>query len=245
MNPGMLLVEQQLALPNLKHFMVSNGVYGSTMTSPIHSAIFATMPNAQRSIERVYAFSTLKGCPGFRRHDEGSRLCLCVLEVEPLGRHLSSPPLDGPEVKFRFGRYLERTGGRRSSIHRCSAREPAKRKLPMPQISMIDESVLIQWCRNLCVTQASRRRGSSRSRSAGFIADWSAVDCELNLPMRGDAMAISCRDRPNNADTSLVLMAYADDPSGGAMKNPFAGELIELPGGKAVRGRGISEQKVR
>ena len=23
-----------------------------------------------------------------------------------------SPPLDGPEVKFRFGRYLERTGGR-------------------------------------------------------------------------------------------------------------------------------------
>lgn len=35
-----------------------------------------------------------------------------VLEVEPLGRHLPSPPLDGPEVKFRFGRYLERTGGR-------------------------------------------------------------------------------------------------------------------------------------
>ena len=24
MNPGMLLVERQLALPNLKHFMVSN-----------------------------------------------------------------------------------------------------------------------------------------------------------------------------------------------------------------------------
>jgi len=23
-----------------------------------------------------------------------------------------SPPLDGPELKFRFGRYLERTGGR-------------------------------------------------------------------------------------------------------------------------------------
>jgi hypothetical protein len=35
-----------------------------------------------------------------------------VLHVEPLGRHAQSPPLDGPEVKFRFGRYLERTGGR-------------------------------------------------------------------------------------------------------------------------------------
>ena len=30
MNPGMLLVERQLDLPNLKHFVVSNGVYGST-----------------------------------------------------------------------------------------------------------------------------------------------------------------------------------------------------------------------
>jgi thiamine pyrophosphate-dependent acetolactate synthase large subunit-like protein len=30
MNPGMLLVERQLALPNLKHFMIANRVYGST-----------------------------------------------------------------------------------------------------------------------------------------------------------------------------------------------------------------------
>src|SRR4029077_2279250 len=30
MNPGMLLVERQLALPHLKHFMVSNRCYGST-----------------------------------------------------------------------------------------------------------------------------------------------------------------------------------------------------------------------
>src|SRR5260370_10176926 len=30
MNPGMLIVEHQLALPNLKHFVISNRVYGST-----------------------------------------------------------------------------------------------------------------------------------------------------------------------------------------------------------------------
>ena len=30
MNPGMLMVERQLALPNLKHFVLANGCYGST-----------------------------------------------------------------------------------------------------------------------------------------------------------------------------------------------------------------------
>ena len=34
MNPGMLLVERQLALPNLKHFVVANGHYGSTNDLP-------------------------------------------------------------------------------------------------------------------------------------------------------------------------------------------------------------------
>jgi hypothetical protein len=46
-----------------------------------------------------------------------------VLYVEPLGRHLPSPPLDGPELKFRFGRYLERTLGRPifdQPLHRSS-----------------------------------------------------------------------------------------------------------------------------
>jgi acetylornithine deacetylase/succinyl-diaminopimelate desuccinylase-like protein len=38
-------------------------------------------------------------------------------------------------------------------------------------------------------------------------------------------------------------MAYAMTHPAAAMKNPFAGELIETPAGKAVRGRGISEQK--
>jgi sulfopyruvate decarboxylase subunit beta len=63
-------------------------------------------------IERVYDFATLEGLaqaldeilavPGY---------VFSVLHVEPLGRRIHSPPLDGPEVKFRFGRYLERTGG--------------------------------------------------------------------------------------------------------------------------------------
>lgn len=115
MNPGMLIVERQLALPNLKHFLVSNGVYGSTndLAHPFGTIVdYAGMAKAA-GIERVYEFSTVEGlAQGFDEIMQVSGHVFAVLNVEPLGRHLPSPPLDGPEVKFRFGRYLERTGGR-------------------------------------------------------------------------------------------------------------------------------------
>ena len=115
MNPGMLIVERQLALPNLKHFLVSNGVYGSTNDLRIRSATivdYAGMAKAA-GIERVYEFSTVEGlAQGLDDMVQVPGHAFAVLNVEPLGRHLPSPPLDGPEVKFRFGRYLERTGGR-------------------------------------------------------------------------------------------------------------------------------------
>jgi thiamine pyrophosphate-dependent acetolactate synthase large subunit-like protein len=112
MNPGMLMVERQLALPNLKHFVLANGCYGSTNELPFpQTTDYAAMARAA-GIERVCDFSTLDGLaqaldeilavPGY---------VFGVLHVEPLGRRVHSPPLDGPEVKFRFGRYLERTGG--------------------------------------------------------------------------------------------------------------------------------------
>lgn len=114
MNPGMLFVERQLALPNLKHFVISNSVYGSTndLTLPfVRHADYAGMARAA-GLERVYRFDELQALmasigeivttPGHT---------FTVLDVEPLGRRVHSPPLDGPEVKFRFGRYLERRGG--------------------------------------------------------------------------------------------------------------------------------------
>ena len=115
MNPGMLLVERQLALPNLKHFMVANGCYGSTndLAHPFGDFVdYAGMAKAA-GIERVYEFSTQEGlAQGLDDMVQNPGHAFAVLHVEPLGRHLQSPPLDGPEVKFRFGRYLERTGGR-------------------------------------------------------------------------------------------------------------------------------------
>lgn len=115
MNPGMLLVERQLALPNLKHFMVSNRCYGSTneLVLPFGATTdYAGMARAA-GIERVYNFATLEALGAGLGEMLKPGHAFAVLEVEPLGRHVPSPPLDGPEVKFRFGRYLERTGGPR------------------------------------------------------------------------------------------------------------------------------------
>jgi len=114
MNPGMLLVERQLALPNLKHFVISNRVYGSTndLAHPFgETTDYAGMASAA-GLERVYAFDTLAALADGLSEVMRPGHAFAVLEVEPLGRHLPSPPLDGPEVKFRFGRYLERHGGR-------------------------------------------------------------------------------------------------------------------------------------
>jgi sulfopyruvate decarboxylase subunit beta len=114
MNPAMLMVERQLALPNLKHFVMANRCYGSTNELPMPFSEFVDYAAMARAsgIERVHEFATLEGLaqaldeilavPGY---------VFTVLHVEALGRRAHSPPLDGPELKFRFGRYLERSGG--------------------------------------------------------------------------------------------------------------------------------------
>jgi sulfopyruvate decarboxylase subunit beta len=114
MNPGMLIVERSMGLPNLKHFVISNRCYGSTNELPMRFSEhvdYAAMARAA-GIERVYGFATAAGLG--QALDEILDVpghVFAVLEVEPLGRKLPAPPLDGPELKFRFGRYLERTGG--------------------------------------------------------------------------------------------------------------------------------------
>jgi thiamine pyrophosphate-dependent acetolactate synthase large subunit-like protein len=115
MNPGMLLVERQLDLPNLKHFMVSNRCYGSTNDLAHPFADFVDYDAMARAagIARVYSISSVESlAQQLGEIVEVAGHTFTVLHVGPLGRHAPSPPLDGPEVKFRFGRYLERTGGR-------------------------------------------------------------------------------------------------------------------------------------
>ncbi len=116
MNPGMLMVERQMNLPNLTHILVSNRVYGATSNAGLpnykdndYAAIARSM-----GLERVFEFSE----PGALERDfpavtggNSKGHTFVVLEVEPFSdaeQKLEQPPFDGPELKFRFGRHIEK-----------------------------------------------------------------------------------------------------------------------------------------
>ncbi len=116
MNPGMLFVERRLNLPNLKHFLIANRCYGSTEELDIAFARHADYAAMARGagVERVYRFDDLKTFE--QTFDEAVVApghTFIVLEVEPVGGEVRTPPLDGPEVKFRFGRHIEKITGRK------------------------------------------------------------------------------------------------------------------------------------
>ena len=119
MNPGMLMVDRQMDLPNLTHFLVSNRVYGATSN--------ASLPNLEKNdyaaiaramgLERVFEFRSI----GALERDFSALKTantpghtFVVLEVEPFSdqeQKLEQPPFDGPELKYRFGRHIERLTG--------------------------------------------------------------------------------------------------------------------------------------
>ena len=114
MNPGMLMVERRMALPNLTHFLVANGVYGATYKLEMADrgeTDYAALARAS-GLHNVYRFDAVadleSGLDDVMRSNGES---FVVLDVEPTGEVLADPPMDGPECKFRFGRYLERTYG--------------------------------------------------------------------------------------------------------------------------------------
>ena len=119
MNPGMLLVERKMNLPNLTHFLVSNRGYGATSNAALPNDAVIDYAAVARSfgLERVYNFATLDGLKaGFDGavHANAPGHTFVVLELEPLDEvdsRLEVPPMDGPELKFRFGRHVERATG--------------------------------------------------------------------------------------------------------------------------------------
>jgi sulfopyruvate decarboxylase subunit beta len=119
MNPGMLMVERQMNLPNLTHFLVSNRVYGATSN--------AGLPNFEKNdytaiaramgLERVFEVQTIdaleRELPALKVANAPGH-AFVVLEVEPFSpaeQKLDQPPFDGPELKFRFGRHVESITG--------------------------------------------------------------------------------------------------------------------------------------
>jgi thiamine pyrophosphate-dependent acetolactate synthase large subunit-like protein len=111
MNAGLLFVERQLALPNLVSIIVANRCYGATgaVDLPFGSDIdFAAMARAA-GVPNVHRFDSLEDLgknfdAAFRQPSPTT----IVLELDPPQGHHESPPFDGPELKYRFGRALER-----------------------------------------------------------------------------------------------------------------------------------------
>jgi thiamine pyrophosphate-dependent acetolactate synthase large subunit-like protein len=111
MNTGMLFVERQLALPNLVSIIVANRCYGATGRAdlPMGAEIdFASITRAA-GIPNVHRFESVESMTaGFNDAFRADRPSTVVLELNPPQRHYESPPFDGAELKYRFGRALER-----------------------------------------------------------------------------------------------------------------------------------------
>jgi len=115
MNPGMLMVERQMNLPNLTHFLVSNRVYGATSNAGLPNFASNDYASIARGmgLERVFEFNSLDALERDIATLSGANAqghTFVVLEVEPFSaqeQKLEQPPFDGPELKFRFGRHVE------------------------------------------------------------------------------------------------------------------------------------------
>lgn len=116
MNLGCLLTEAQQAPRNLKHFVIDNGVYQTVGAVPMVNrdrsdyaalALAAGIPKA-RTIDSLEALED--ALPDIAVESGPS---LTVLKVEAEGTYLGTPPItyEGPEMKYRFGRALERRLG--------------------------------------------------------------------------------------------------------------------------------------
>jgi len=116
MNLGCLLTEASQGAKNLKHFVLANGVYQTVGALPMvndgrndyaaiaraagfaHARAIGTLAELEQAVPAIAA-------------EEGPSFA--VLHVEPESAFLRTPPMtyEGPEMKYRFGRALERRFG--------------------------------------------------------------------------------------------------------------------------------------
>ncbi len=116
MNLGCLLTEAGQAPANLRHFVVDNGVYQTV----------GAVPMVNRGQADYAAIARAAGIPVARTIDntadlarelpaivEGPGPVFTVLRVEPETGFLGTPPMtfEGAEMKYRFGRALEKRLG--------------------------------------------------------------------------------------------------------------------------------------
>jgi len=116
MNLGCLLTEASQAPKNLKHFVVDNQVYQTVGALPMVNQGRTDYAAIARGagIERTRTIETLdaleKAMPDIAAEDGPS---FTLLRVEAETGFLRTPPMtyEGPEMKYRFGRALEKRFG--------------------------------------------------------------------------------------------------------------------------------------
>src|SRR5262245_21263089 len=116
MNLGCLLTEASQRVKNLKHFVIANGVYQTVGALPVVNEGRTDYVAIARAagFSRARAIDTVETLeqqlPAIAAEDGPS---FTVLQVEPESGFLRTPPMtyEGPEMKYRFGRALERRFG--------------------------------------------------------------------------------------------------------------------------------------
>jgi len=111
---------------------------------------------------------------------------------------------------------------------------------------LLASDVLVPWLQRFIRHPSEQtERLESDPAVIGFIRECvSPLMRELGLEHRFDAMGnLLFQTGPLDSGRSLLLVAYAMTHPAAGMADPFAGELIDTTTGKAVRGRGVAEQK--
>lgn len=116
MNLGCLLTEAAQAPRNLKHFVVDNGVYQTVGGVPMVNQGKADYAGIARSagIPRTYTVDSVERLTQVLPEIVSQPgPVFTVLQVEAEANYMGTPPMpyEGPEMKYRFGRALERRLG--------------------------------------------------------------------------------------------------------------------------------------
>jgi sulfopyruvate decarboxylase subunit beta len=116
MNLGCLLTEAGQAPKNLKHFVINNGVYQTVGALPMVNSgrtDYAAIARAAgiRNTHTIDNLADLEAkLPGLLAQPGPT---FTVVDVEPDPSHVNTPPIpyEGPELKYRFARALEKRLG--------------------------------------------------------------------------------------------------------------------------------------
>src|ERR1700751_3070545 len=115
-NLGCLLTEAGQQAKNLRHFVVDNRIYQTVGGTPMvnhHGSDYAAIPRGA-GLENTWPLKTPeeveRALPDILETDGPT---FAVLRVEAESGFLGNPPMtyEGPEMKYRFGRKLEREIG--------------------------------------------------------------------------------------------------------------------------------------